>query len=333
LRARLNGGGPSAPYGLRLALAAALLSGGCATAESGSPLPAAPTLRSGPDDSELLGVIAAGPETVLEVDMAQIRSSPWSRSLVSAMAADERAAKIAAQGFDEVADVDRVIFAVTEGEGGPTTLMVARGRFDEARVGRAFGEAGRSSWRGSPLWKRGDRAIALLTGRTLISGTPAAVRAAIDCAWGVVPDVRGAALVQLRRALETERGQPGVTATVTVGEAMRARIGAELPVPPGLKQVGVRLDLGGPMDLELVELLGNEREAAAAAHNLEITVRELRSRRALRVFGLAPIFDSATVRAEGTRVRGHLHLPEERRDDLAAKIAFVIETIVRARAK
>jgi hypothetical protein len=291
--------------------------------------------RSAPDDSDPVGVVPAGPETVLDANMAALRASPWSRALVMSTAAEERAARAAAQGFDEVADVDRVVFAVTEGAAGPTTLMVAQGRFDERRLAGALGAPWKAgAWRGSRLWEQGDRAVALLTARTLISGAPAAVRAAIDCAWGIVPDARGAAgMAELRRALDGDRAAATVTAIVAVTEPMRRRIGGEVELPPGLQRVAVRLDLGQALELELLALLATPRDAAAAAHNLDVLLRDLRARPALNAFGLAAVFDGVSLRTEGARVRGRLNLPEDRREDLSAKIGFVVDTIVRARGK
>jgi hypothetical protein len=320
-------------------LAVALLPVACATTgevdgAAGAAAGGGASPRSAPDDSDLFGVVPAGPETLIDLDMAQLRASPWSRALVDSVPAEERAAKAAARGFDDVDDVDRAVFAVSEGEAGPTTLMVARGRFDAARIDRATGGAWTArSWRGSRLWEQGGSAVALLTERTYLSGSAEAVREAIDCAWGLTPDVRRAELMDLEAALDIPHGHPALTALVTISQTMQRRIGGEIELPPGLQRVGVRLDLERALDLGLVASLATEREAQAAEHSLNATLADLRSRKALNVFGLAAIFRSAAVRAEGARVRGRLHLPEDQREDLAAKITFVLETIVRARTK
>jgi hypothetical protein len=327
----------SRPHSYCVAAVLSLFSalGGCATSTgAGAGAAAAPRLRSAPDDSDPIGVIPAGPETLLDVDVAQLRGSPWSRGLLLSATGDDRAAKTAARGFDDVADVDRAVFAVSEGETGPATLMVAQGRFDPQRLASALGSAFTAGvWRGSRVWEQGDHALALLTARTLLTGSPSAVRAAIDCAWGMLPDVRGAGVGELQRALDVERGHPAMTVIVAVTEPMRQRVGGEIDLPAGLERVGARLDLATALDLELLGLLATERDATAAAHNLELTVRDLRARRALKVFGLTAIFDEVTLRAEGKRVHGHLRLAGEKRDDLAAKIGFVLDTIVRARRK
>ena len=319
---------------------------GCATEEiaagPSSTTPAARAPRVAPDDGDLLGVVPAGTETVIEVDVAQLRASDWSRRLV-AIPDDERAAKAAAQGFDEIADVDRAVFAVSEAAGGPTTLLVVQGRFDAGRLARAAGggTAGdggsnaasvASSWRGSRIWTKGDQATALLTARTLIRGESISVRAAIDCAWGLAPDVRGTGVGEQDRELSAAGERPAVVAAAMVTEAMRKRVEGQVELPAGLERAGARLDLGAALEVELVGRLATPREAAATAHNLEAPVRALRARRALAIFGLTPFLDRLTVATQGRQVRARLTLPEDRREDLADKLAFVLDAI-RSRAR
>ena len=313
-----------------LLAAVVLLAAGCAPGEitpAAAPATATTAGRAAPDDDDLLGVIPDGAETVIEVDVAQLRASAWSRGLLAVPDA-ERASKSEAQGFDEVTDVDRAVFAVSETAAGPATLSVAQGRFDPPRLDRALHDGWtRGSWRGSRIWERGDRAQALLTARTLITGEPAAVRTAIDCAWALAPDVRHTGVGQLAREQSATGARPAVTAAAMVTEAMRKRVASQFELPAGLERAGGRLALGAALDLELVGLLVNERQASDTAHNLEILLRDLRARRALAVFGITPFLSGVTVAPQGKRVRIHMVLPEDKREDLAAKIAFVLETI------
>lgn len=318
--------------GRAFALVLLALVAGCATEDFTAPAPATQATagagaRSAPDDSELAGIVPDGAETVIELDVAQLRTSAWSQQLVAAPDA-ERSARTDAQGFDEITDVDRAVFAVNEAAGNTTTLIIARGRFDEARLGRAFGGWAPASWRGSRLWQRGNEAVALLTTRTLIRGEPAAVRTAIDCAWGLAPDVRRSGVGELRRELLSGSGPPpAVLAAALVTEAMRRRVASEVDLPVGLERAGARLDLGGPLQLEVFGLLATPGEAAAMAHNLEVTVRDLRARRALAVFGLSAFLRDVTVVPQGRSLRARLTLPEEQREDLATKLAFVLQAI------
>lgn len=322
---------------LALALAPAPALSACATGgfEGGGSHPA--PARSQPDDRDLVGLVPAGPETVLEVDLAQLRDSPWSRSLVNARTDEDRRARQSTLGYDEIADVDKMVFAVTEEATGPVVMTVAQGRFVAAAVGKAFASthpgAVIDSWRGSTLWRAGDEAAALLTARTLVSGRLAAVRAAVDCGFALQPDARGGPLGPLRRALEPERGRPALLATVLVTDAIRQRVGDSFQLPDGLRNAGGRLDLGASLDVSVLALLDRPQEAEAAARQAQLYLGELRGRTLLRVFGLGALLDGASFQADGARVRGALHIPDSARDDLAQKITVIVETLKRARPR
>jgi hypothetical protein len=319
-----------------VALAVALAAmPGCATGEVAAvdPHAAEPAPRSAPDDGDLLGVVPQGAETLLEVDVAQLRRSPWSAPLL-ATSDDERAARTATQGFDEVSDVDRALFAVSESggqsaaSGQPTTLTVAQGRFDAGRLARALGDGwAAGSWRGSRLWERPGQALALLTARTLLRGEPAAVRTAIDCAWGLAADARASPAGELRRELTAAGDHPALLAASVVTEAMRRRVESDVPLPASLERVGARLDLGAAFELEVFGLLATPAAANETVHNLQVTLRDLRARRALAAFGITPFLSSLVIAPQGRRARVHLTLAEERRDDLAARLAQVLEAI------
>jgi hypothetical protein len=316
----------------RRSIGALALMVGCATGDFTAPAPVTPAAtsagpRNAPDDDNLVGVVPDGAETVIELDVAQLRTSAWSQRLLAVSGA-ERTAKTQAQGFDETTDVDRAVFAVNEAVGNTTTLTIARGRFDEARLARAFGDWTPASWRGSRIWERGPEAVALLTARTLIRGEPATVRTAIDCAWGLAPDVQRSGVGELRRELLSGNDRvPAVVAASMVTEAMRKRVAGQIDLPAGLERAGARLDLGGALQLELFGLLATPGEAADMAHNLDVTLRDLRGRRALAVFGLSAFLRDVTIAPSGRSLRVRLTLPEEQREDLAAKLAFVLDII------
>jgi hypothetical protein len=247
----------------------------------------------------------------------------------------ERAARAVEQGFDEIGDVDRALFAVSEGAAGPATLLVAQGRFSPARLAAALGAGWvASTWRGSPLWTqtqapaRGAEAVALVTPRTLLRGEPAAVRAAIDCAWGLAADARRSAVGELRRELAAAAGdRAALVAASVVTEAMRRRVADEFALPAGLTRVGARLDLGAALRLDVLGLLATPREAAETARNLQSTLRDLRARRALAAFGITPFLSAVAVAPQGRRVRLQLVLPEDQREDLAARLTAIVDAI------
>jgi len=116
-------------------------------------------------------------------------------------------------------------------------------------------------------------------------------------------------------------------AASVVTQAMRRRVADDVALPPALERAGARLDLGGALNLDVVGVLATPRDAEDTAHNLAITLRDLRARRALAVFGITPFLAGVTIAPQGPRVRVHLTLPEDQRDDLAARLALVLDAI------
>ena len=311
----------------------AAILGGCAAEPPPPPVRAAVPGRLAADDSELVGLIPTGTETLFELDMAALRGSPWARPILDASSPEERARKLAARGFDELEDVDRAAFGGVARPGvEAATLAAVQGRFDQARAIAAFRAtapgATTVSWRGVSLWQDGDRAIGFLTPRTFLSGPPAAVRAAIDCAFGVVPDVRAdAELGQLRRALDGTGSRATLRFAAIVTDELRAQIRQQLDAPESLRRIGARLDLGSALDLDVVGILDTPRDAAALAGVLASMIRDLRARPELQAFGLAGFLDTARLAAQGSRVVGGLHLSAERLPDLTEKLAAVAQII------
>jgi hypothetical protein len=303
----------------------------CATA---TPPPArAPAARTAPDDSDLWNLAPSAAYAIADVDLAALARSPWSRPLITGGFAEDRARRAQQFGYDVFADADQLLTAITAAGGAETSLTVARGRFDPQRVGGAFLKAAPGAaatrWRDSPLWEGGGRAIALVTSRTLVQGTPEGARAAIDAAWGIVPDARSGSLGELRRALDAERTRPAVVLAFVVTPEVRVRATGFLELPPGLRRVAGRLDLGRDLDLEARAVLDDAGQAAAAADVWGTALREASRQRMLRILGLGPLIEGASVQAAGSQVLARLHIPEERREGLAERLRFLLETIAR----
>jgi hypothetical protein len=52
----------------------------------------------------------------------------------------------------------------------------------------------------------------------------------------------------------------------------------------------------------------------------------------LRVMGLSPLVEGATVRAEGARVHGRLRIPEGKREGLAERAMLLLQAIAKQRS-
>ncbi|MEO7667718.1 MAG: hypothetical protein ABI560_09585 [Myxococcales bacterium] len=314
------------------ALAVGSSSGGCAFLdETPAASNAGHQVRDRPDDHDLAGLIPQGVQTVIDVDMAQLRRSPWVTPALEARDQRVRAAKAEALGYDDVADVDHVIYAVTAAGAAAPTLVIGQGRFDGARIQEAF----RARWpgakqeqqRGITMMISGENAMALLTVRTFVSGAPPMVRSVIDRAFGVGWDVAADPLLgPTRRALcpEGDAPRPALLAVVAMDDKLRARIGDAASVPPQLHQVGVRLDLGGGLEGKALGILDDRASAQTLARRLDRLLSDTMTRLTLRAMGLGMLLAGTTVVVDGARVLVRLSVAEEHRSALSALLKTVV---------
>ncbi|HXU81750.1 MAG TPA: hypothetical protein VN914_10165, partial [Polyangia bacterium] len=208
---------------MRSALLALMLVG-CATPD----LPQAPTLgRQAPEDGDLLAVVPAEAEVLVSVDVEALRRSPWTRSVIAAAQKERRP-----RGFDEIADVDRLLLVRLPAETGGISLSIAQGRFDREQVQRAFAQGrsvGQGDFRGCTIWSAGDESAAFLTDRTLLSGSLPSVRAAIDAAYGRARDMRSQPwLGELRRRFGRDLPPAAIELAMRVSDTVRARLREEM---------------------------------------------------------------------------------------------------------
>jgi len=310
---------------------------GCADLFQQQPA-AGPASASGPrtaaDDSDLWNLAPASSDVLAEVDLAALRASPWSRSLTASGLSGQREEGRKLYGYDVFGEGERLLAVMSEAGGTPRSITIVRGTFDPARVGTAFlaatPGATEGRWRDSPLWEGQGRAVALVTPRTLVQGEPGAVRGAIDAAWGMVPDARTTPLGTIRRSLDADH--PGLVGFVAlnVTDGMRARAAGFVDLPPGLAIVAARLDLGDDLNLDAIGVMDTVPNAAAAAAGGTVVIRNYAGNPMVRLLGLGPVLDTVVLGVDGTRVRGHLRIPAERREGLAEKLLAVLQMVAAA---
>jgi hypothetical protein len=320
------------------ALLVSLLAG-CAETSGGAVRAQGP--RTSADDAELWNLIPGDTDAVADVDLAALRASPWSRSLMQGGLDGDREERRRRFGYDVFTEAERMLVAGAEAAAGPSTLTVARGRFEGERVARAFltatPGATATAWRGSPVWeaqgeeKTQGRAVALVTPRTLAQGEGPRVRASIDAAWGVVKDAGAGPLGEIRRALDADRNPPAVTIAISVTDGMRARAEGVMAAPDGLRQVGARLNLGDDLDLDALALFDSGAHAATAASLWGDAARGYARQQMVVLLGLGPVFDGLSVAREGSRVHVRLHIGAEKREGLAEKLLAVLQALAKNR--
>src|SRR5206468_1254146 len=80
---------------------------------------------------------------------------------------------------------------------------------------------------------------------------------------------------------------------------------------------------------EAVRVLDGAGEASEAARVWSGALRELSDIRMLRLMGLAPLVECASLRAAGSRVQGHLVIPENKREGPSERILFMLQAIAK----
>jgi hypothetical protein len=301
------------------------------TTSLGTASTARPGPRAGADDADLWNLIPVDADAIADVDLGALRASPWSQTMMTGGFAGDREDRLARFGYDVFADADRMVVVGGESVGATRTLTLARGRFDPERIGGAFAGVTRGAWRDSPLWQAGPRAVALVTPRTVAQGGPDDVRAAVDAGWGIVPDARGGALGELRRQLQADRRGPAVFIAAAITDAVRARANGIIELPPGLERGAARLDLGEDLDAEAVVLMADAHSAEQTAALWTSLVSAYARERMVAILGLSPVLKGTQIAAEGKRIHARLHIPAERRGELAEKLLALLQMVAAAR--
>ena len=318
-----------------------LLVASCATPALPGPSAVPAATRTAADDDDLWALAPAEAELMVWADMAQLRESAWTKAALLKTAPEERAARAAERGFDEVDDVDRLLYVTVPTLREGASLLVAQGRMDRERLGAAFRRlhhhTAASDYRGAAVLAEGEEALAFLTKRTVVSGPLVAVRAAIDCGFGLARSAADESwLSTLQAVLRDSRGPsrrpPAVAAAVRVSPTMREQLAAEMGEGGTLEQVGARLDLGRDLDVTMVGLVSTRQQALDLAARVAEALREQRNRPLVFILGLQPILDSVRFATRENRVEGRLSIPEDQRAEIAERMALVAEQLARHHA-
>jgi hypothetical protein len=305
-----------------------------------APLTSTPAGRR-PVDGDLLALVPAPAETVLWVDVAQLRASAWTRRALSLATSEERVARGRVRGFDEIEDVDRMLIAsLPAADGRAVSLEILKGRFDRGRLREAFRQrnpsARLSSYRDAELLESPASSLVFLADDTLATGPLSALRAAVDAAAGRGRSVRDEPwLVQVRTALEDESGPSEAAAALELALLVTERTRAELREGIGdadaLERLGARLELGQTAHLAAVGITRSRVEAVDLAARLDGEVQALRDRRSVVALGLGPVVESLRVSARGSRVFLGAAVSERDRDLVSERVAALAELLAKSR--
>jgi hypothetical protein len=298
--------------------------------------PGGPSSRPPLDENDLWGMVPAEADLVLWADMGRLRSSPWTRDGFAKMAAGGQADSD--PRFDLIRDVDRVIFAKVPSFREGASVLIAQGKIDREGLSRAFtkdrGEGLLSSYRGAELLRHGDEALAFVGRRTVISGLTIAVRAALDCNFGVARAIETESWFEhLRRELEHGRDQTTMLAAIYIHllPATREALMREMGEGGSLEDFAGRIDLTAALQATAIGVVRTETEARDLAARLTELLRDARVRPSVEAFGLGRVIESIRLRPEATRVFGELTVSEKDRAEIVRRMAVVADTMAAMR--
>jgi hypothetical protein len=290
------------------------------------------------DELDLVGMIPAEADLVLWVDMARLRASPWTRDSFAAVAPGQPLA--AESELDSIRDVERLVYAKVPTFQDGASLLIAHGRIDRERMSRAFtqkhAETESSSYRGADILVGGEESLAFVGKRTVMSGLTIAVRAAIDCNFGVARSIESESwFARMRRELLSSRDTGTLVAAlyVLLQPATREALLREMGEGGELEEFGGRVDLGTDLDVTAIGVVRSETEARDMAGRLGERVRDTRARPIVAAFGLGSVIDGIRFRTKAARVYGELHVSERERADIARRMARVAETMAAMRKR
>jgi hypothetical protein len=268
--------------------------------------------------------------------MAKLRTSPWTRDSFAKVASVDSGASEA--GFDQIRDVERVVFAKVPALRDGASILVAQGKFDRERMSKDFTEKGgaveKAAYRGADMLIRGDEALAFVSNRTVISGLTAAVRAAIDCNIGVARTIDSDSWFQrLHSRLTRAKGAAPTVATlyVQLQPATREALLREMGEGEALEEFAGRIDLGGDLDVIAIGSVRTELQARDLAARLAERIHDARSRPIVAAFGFTTVLDSMHFSAKETDVEVTLHISHQERVEISKRMAIVAETIAKMR--
>jgi hypothetical protein len=290
------------------------------------------------EENELVGMIPAEASLVLWADVAKLRASPWTRDSFAAVASGEASA--AESNFAAIRDVDLVVFAKVPTLREGASLLLAHGKIDRERMSGAFAERHASfdstSYRGAELLAGGEEALAFVGKRTAVSGLTVAVRAALDCNFGVARTIESESwFVRMRRELQRGRDERSRVAElyVLLQPATREALLHEMGEGGELEEFGSRIDLDADLDATAIGVVASETEARDMAARLAERLRDARTRPIVDAFGFGSVLDGIRLEAKAARVYGTLHVSETQRAEIAQRMARVAETMATMRKR
>jgi hypothetical protein len=260
-----------------------------------------------------LSYVPRSAQVLASVDVRHLLDSDLGRKLLASKAAPVPPELLAEAGIDIYKDVDSILVAAEQAPGnGPdgAPLLLARGRFDEARIERVATDKGgaRDEHLGIRIISTGTISIAFLEQGLIAAGSPQKVRAALETKLNGGESVEGND-EQMRMVRRVDSGDSWFVARFDAlqGRNLPTRVAQQLPSITWFAA-------SGTVDSGLAANIHAEARDDQAAKDLQDVVRGLVTLARMQTShqqGIADVIDSIQLSGEGNTVTVNLSVPAQ----------------------
>ena len=308
----------------RAALALALAVAGCGgSVPSSSTMPRATDRPIGED---VLALVPAGADVVVDLDVAQLDSWPTARRLLALLPAEGRA-RVAKLGDDPIAQLSAVAAGIYKaGTPESESVVVVRGTLAWDKLKATIDGGSDSDYHGSAIVDGSTEALGRITPSVFAFGTRALVRRVCDVAQKNDDGFRTAGVdAKLRTALghapTAKLGRPALMAAMVPTQPLRERLRAEKwDAAADLDWIAVSFAVGDGFDVGVVAGAQGPIEAETLQKMMKKRAGELKAQATVRLLGLGPYIDPFVVVAKDNEVHVAYRLGESRVDQLMTRL-------------
>jgi hypothetical protein len=298
-----------------------LLVAGCAgSTHSG------PQATDRPIGEDMLALVPAGADAVVDIDVGQLDGWPTARRLLSLMPAEGRE-RLAQLGDDPLAQVSALavgVYKVATPEA--ETITVARGTLDWDKLKATIAGGTDADYHGAAIVDGTSDAAARIGPTLFAFGTRAGVRRVCDVARKDDDGFRTAALDKrlrdaLARAPTAKLGRPAIMAAMVPTQPLRERLRTEKwDSAADLDWLGVSFAVGDGFDVGIVGGAHGPIEASTLQKTMKDRAAQLKAQATVRLLGLVPFVEPFIVVAKENEVHVAYRLPERRVDQLVTRL-------------
>jgi hypothetical protein len=281
-------------------------------------------------DQALLKMLPGDAMFIAGINADQIRTSRFGQFLLDQLKSEEQNMEkfISMTGFDPRRDLKELIVASNDARGHGKAIVIARGRFDAARISQFARSSGAAStfYRGVEVLTGNDRSggnsgwMAILDASTAIAGEQDAVKAAIERRSGNGGGMKAETLEKINE-LSTRYDAWMVSASLErladevrpeVGQTMQGNLMAAMQSVTG----GVRF--GANIEVMAEAVMRSDKDAQAMVDVVKFLAGMMQlNSEDKKAAEFAKLLDKMDLKASGNQFRMTMTLPED-----------VIETIL-----